>query len=110
MQKLEAIKEARAAGAKRQAEEVDAAAAAAAAAIADPEVERPVIQLSKKRRVRAVLRCHGVPCALSMCEAAVAWLGHAGPRRLLQGCCCRLWERRLLSHPCSYRPARCDPH
>lgn len=51
MQKLEALKEARAAGAKRQVEEVDAAAAAAADAIADPEVERPVIQLAKKRRV-----------------------------------------------------------
>ncbi len=51
MQKLEALKEARAAGTKRQVEDVDAAAAAAADAIADPEVERPTIQLAKKRRV-----------------------------------------------------------
>lgn len=51
MQKLEAIKEARAAGSKRQVGEVDAAAAAAAEELIEPEVERPVIQLPKKRRV-----------------------------------------------------------
>lgn len=56
MQKLEAFKEARAGGAKRQVEEVDAEAAAAARAIADPEVERPVIQLAKKRRVSCCSR------------------------------------------------------
>lgn len=54
MQKLEALKAARAEGAKRAAEEVDAAAAAAATAIAEPEVQRPVIQLPKKRRVRGL--------------------------------------------------------
>jgi 2-keto-3-deoxy-6-phosphogluconate aldolase len=52
MQKLEAIKAARQiGGAKRGAEDVDAAAAAAAAALTEPDVERPVIQLAKKRRV-----------------------------------------------------------
>lgn len=60
MQKFEAIKQARAAGAKRGAEEVDAPAAAAAAAIAEEEVQRPVIQLQKKRRVRGARGWAGV--------------------------------------------------
>ena len=56
MQKLEALKAARAAGTKRAAvEEVDAAAAAAAAAIAEPEVQAPAIQLAKKRRLADTL-------------------------------------------------------
>lgn len=54
MQKLEAIKEARqgaGVGGKHMLDEVDAEAAAAADAIAEPDVQRPVIHLAKKRRV-----------------------------------------------------------
>lgn len=77
MQKLEALKAARAEGAKRAAEEVDAVAAAAATAITEPEVQRPVIQLPKKRRVRG-------PCRLS-CTLARGALGAGTCRASVAG-------------------------
>jgi hypothetical protein len=82
MQKLEALKAARQAtgsvGGKRGAEEVDAAAAAAAAAIAEPEVQRPVIHLPKKRRVSCGPACPA-------CRAAVGRPFPAAPAAAAQG-------------------------
>ena len=60
MQKLEGLKQARVGG-KRAAEE-EQEVEAAAAAIADPEVQRPVIQLQKKRRVGGS-SCISVPAS-----------------------------------------------
>ena len=84
MQKLEGLKQARVGG--RRAAEEEQEVEAAAAAIADPEVQRPVIQLQKKRRVgacalaaclhrNALPACTDVPACCCMVRATVHGVG-----------------------------------
>ena len=107
MQKLEGLKQARVGG-KRAAEE-EQEVEAAAATIADPEVQRPVIRLQKKRRVGCLhsdcVHWNALPAPMRLCAA------HASFLPVCMGFSEATGAHRMLTRACLPAAARPDlPH